>query len=242
MDDNISPTEADAIAWGAIHAISQKRICMGSKQLTTFLRNVGHYFITEKKDAKTNIIDQGDMKTYNFDNVSINKLFIHLEACRLEKSILHFSEKQYSADIQYSGIMIDFDLKTIEKTPIITDKHYFKMAQVIMRHLIADLNIIDNSEFKFHACFTIKENTIELKEKYNLKTVYKYGFHILIPNIMVKKEYKKYLFNKLKSDSVINNILLELGVINTADLPITDCLDQNSASVPVLFLGSCKRT
>ena len=55
MDNNISPTEADAIAWEAIHAITQKRICTGSKELTTFLRNTGHYFITEKKDSKTNI-------------------------------------------------------------------------------------------------------------------------------------------------------------------------------------------
>lgn len=246
MDNNISPTEADAIAWGAIHAISQKRMCMGLKQLTTFLRNVGHYFITEKKDAKTNIIDQGESKTYNFDMTSIQKLFIHLESCRLEKSVLHFSEKQYSADTQYSGLMIDYDLKTTEKNPILTDKHYFKISQVIMRHLIADLEMGNNNEFKFHICFTIKESTVELKEKIELatgsKTLYKYGFHILIPNIMVKKEYKKYLFNKLKSDSIINNILLELCVLNTEELPITDCLDQNSASVPVLFLGSCKRT
>ena len=250
MDDNISPTEADAIAWEAIHAISQKRICIGSKQLTTFLRNVGHYLTTEKKDPKTNIIDQGDLKTYNFDDTSIQKLFSHLEACRLEKSILHFSEKQYSADIQYSGIMIDFDIKTTEKNPIITDKHYFKMSQIIMRHLISDLNIPETNskicqEFKFHICFTIKEATVEIKQEANkdpTQPLYKYGFHILIPNIMVKKEYKKYLFNRLKSDNTINNILAELGAINTEENPITDCLDQNSASVPVLFLGSCKRT
>jgi len=251
MDDNISPTEADAIAWEAIHSISQKRICMGSKQLTTFLRNVGHYLITEKKDPNTNIIDQGDLKTYNFDDSSIQKLFLHLESCRLENTVLHFSEKQYSANIQYSGIMIDFDLKTKEKSPILTDKHYFKISQVIMRHLITDLNIIGD-EFKFNVCFTIKEHTIEIKNDYTIEIkndlksnrcpLYKYGFHILIPNIMVSKPYKKYLFNKLKSDSIINNILAELGVINTEENPITDCLDQNSASVPVLFLGSCKRT
>ena len=236
MENNISPTEADTIAWEAIYSISQKKICEGSKQLTTFLRNIGHYLITEKKDPKTNIIDQGELKTYNFDAASIQQLFNHLERCRLEGTILHFSEKQYSFDILYSGIMIDFDIKTREKNPILTDKQYFRLAQVIMRHLITDLNIKE-SEFKFHICFTIKENTVEIKSDVFEYPVYKYGFHILIPNIMVKKEYKKYLFNKLKSDAIINNILLELGAID-----VEECLDQNSASVPVLFLGSCKRT
>jgi hypothetical protein len=89
------------------------------------------------------------------------------------------------------------------------------------------------SEFKFHICFTIKENTVEIKNDVFEYPIYKYGFHILIPNVMVKKEYKKYLFNKLKSDMVINNILLELGAIDAEE-----CLDQNSASVPVLFLGT----
>ena len=272
MEDNISPIEADAMAWEAINAISQKRICLGSKQLTTFLRNVGHYLSTEKRDPKTNIIDQGEAKTYYFDQSSMQKLFTHLELCRLEKSVLHFSEKQYSYGVDYSGIMIDYDLIVREKlAPTITDKQYFKISQVVMRHLIMDLNLslsllekgftqnhllngsrcspgftqnhpITNSEFKLHICFIIKENTAEIPTtaaRASSERLYKYGFHILIPNIMVKKEYKKYLFQKLKDDKLINNILLELGVVNN---PISECLDQNSASVPVLFLGSCKRT
>lgn len=243
MEDNISPVEADAMAWEAIHAISQKRICIGSKQLTTFLRNVGHYLVTEKRDPRTNIIDQGEAKTYNFDPSSLQKLFKHLEACRLERSILHFSEKQYSHDIAYSGIMIDYDIKTKEKSPIILDKHYFKISQVIMKHLFSDLKITGNNEFKLHICFTIKDATVEIVSSSagmgsNTGKIYKYGFHILIPNIMVKKEYKRYLFQKLKNDKTINNILLELGAVNN---PLSECLDQNSASVPVLFLGSCKR-
>ena len=253
MEDNISPIEADAMAWEAINAISQKRICLGSKQLTTFLRNVGHYLSTEKRDPKTNIIDQGEAKTYYFDQSSMQKLFTHLELCRLEKSVLHFSEKQYSYGVDYSGIMIDYDLIVKEKlAPTITDKQYFKISQVVMRHLITDLNLsllkkgftqnhtITDSEFKLHICFIIKENTAEVPTTAaSGERLYKYGFHILIPTIMVKKEYKRYLFQKLKDDKLINNILLELGVVNN---PISECLDQNSASVPVLFLGSCKRT
>jgi len=248
MEDNISPIEADAMAWEAIHVISQKRVCFGSKQLTSFLRNVGHYTSTEKRDNRTNIIDQGDKKTYYFDPSTIQHLFYHLECCRLEKSIMHFSEKQYSTDIEYSGIMIDFDIKTTDKNPTLTDKQYFKISQVILKHLVEDLIIIDH-EFIFHICFTIKETALEIKEtraeikESILETkLYKYGFHILIPGIMVKKEYKKYLFQKLKNDTVINNILLELGAINNENCSVTECLDQNSASVPVLFLGSCKRT
>jgi phage/plasmid-associated DNA primase len=245
MEDNISPIEADAMAWEVINSISQRRVCIGSKQLTTFLRNTGHYLVTEKGNQKTNIIDQGDKKTYYFDLNAIKELFIHLENCRLEKSVMHFSERQYSSDVEYSGIMIDFDIKTVERCPVLLDKHYFKISQVIMRQLVTDLEITSD-EFKFHICFTIKSATVEIAavatKEANATTLYKYGFHILIPGIMVKKDYKKYLFQKLKSNKIINGILLELGAIDTEDNPITDCLDQNSASVPVLFLGSCKRS
>jgi len=240
MEDNISPIEADAMAWEVINSISQRRVCMGSKQLTTFLRNVGHYLVTEKGNQKTNIIDQGDKKTYYFDSNVIKELFIHLENCRIEKSVMHFSERQYSAEIEYSGIMIDFDIKTVERCPVLLDKHYFKISQVIMRQLVNDLQITSD-EFKFHACFTIKTDTVKI-DSVNMPQLYKYGFHILIPGIMVKKDYKKYLFQKLRLNKIINGVLLELGAIDTEENPITDCLDQNSASVPVLFLGSCKRS
>ena len=240
MEDNISPIEADAMAWESIHAISQKRVCMGSRQLTTFLRNTGHFLVTEKGNRKTNIIDQGDKKTYYFDPNNIVELFTHLENCRLEKSVMHFSERQYSEGVDYSGIMIDFDIKTREKYPVLVDKHYFKITQAIMRELIKDL-VVGEEEFKLHICFTVKESTVEIKTTTNVTTLYKYGFHILIPSIMVRKEYKKHLFQTLKDNTTINSILLELGAINTEGNPITDCLDQNSASVPVLFIGSCKR-
>ena len=289
-EDNIgpSPYETDAMAWEEINAISQKKICIGSKNLASFIRNTGYLYITEKGDDKTNIIDQGTPQTYYFNKDIIMQLFMYLDNCRLEKSIIHFSERQYSTfEVHHSGIMIDFDIKTTIKKPIILEKHYFKISHAIIRTLCADLdfagadaglgrrplsnnsnsNNSNNSnyqetEFKTVIAFTIKEETVCLTQQVNsaaagqdrldrgtnstnsaaagqdrLDRLYKYGFHILLPGFKVKKAYKRILFQKLKNDPSINSVLKELGA--TGD--ITECLDQNSASVPVLFLGSCKR-
>ena len=257
QDDNIgpSPYETDAMAWEVINSISQKKICNGSKNLSTFIRNIGYLHITEKGDDRTNIIDQGAPCTYYFNCDVLSQLFIYLDACRIENSIIHFSERQYSSTILQSGIMIDFDIKTIIKKPIITDKHYFRITHAILKNLINDLQL--PADLKIIIAFTIKTETIlynhpitspdeppiSIKSPTNLNIqggsppYYKYGFHILIPGIQVTKQYKKWLFQKLKNENSINSILTELGAIGN----VTECLDQNSPAVPVLFLGSCKR-
>ena len=73
-EDNLGPSsfETDAMAWEEINAISQKKICLGSKNLSSFIRNLAHLHVTEKGDDKTNIIDQGAPRTYYFNKDIIN--------------------------------------------------------------------------------------------------------------------------------------------------------------------------
>ena len=66
-------------------------------------------------------------------------------------------------------------------------------------------------------------------------TVFKRGFHLLIPGICLTRPHKKYIIHQLKSSARLDVALRNLGVIDGAK-----SLDENSASVPVLFLGSCK--
>jgi phage/plasmid-associated DNA primase len=64
---------------------------------------------------------------------------------------------------------------------------------------------------------------------------YRYGFHVLVPGVWVARGYKKYLIRELAGDAAIGAVLADLGTTGG------DGLDAGSASVPVLYLGSCKR-
>ena len=65
---------------------------------------------------------------------------------------------------------------------------------------------------------------------------WRYGIHMLIPGPMLSRAYKKWAIHQLKDDPSIAAVMRELGAADPGG-----CLDQNSASVPVLFFGSCKR-
>lgn len=79
---------------------------------------------------------------------------------------------------------------------------------------------------------------------------YKYGFHILIPGIQTSRGYKKYLIEELRKSKKHNQIIAGIGAmgapgsvmsdVEAGDVPVSDCLDSNSASVPTHFFGSCK--
>jgi phage/plasmid-associated DNA primase len=85
----------------------------------------------------------------------------------------------------------------------------------------------------FHMFFIIKKNAVHRPSTDD----YKYGIHILIPGIKLTRPYKKWLLKNFKSDRCMCAILQDLGAVGDVE----ECLDQNSASVPVLFFGSCKR-
>ena len=67
--------------------------------------------------------------------------------------------------------------------------------------------------------------------------LYKFGLHILVPGVQVGRSYKKWLIREFRSEPGIMAAISELGAVGDP----ADCLDQNSASVPVLYFGSCKR-
>ena len=66
---------------------------------------------------------------------------------------------------------------------------------------------------------------------------FKYGFHLLVPGVVVSRGYKKYLIRDLRENKAIGAVLADLGVVGD----VRECLDAGSASVPVLYVGSCKK-
>ena len=237
-----SPAETDALLWASIDEKSQRKRCGGARSLNNFVRESIHNFITKKGDDKTNIIDQGERITYALNAEYLRKLHYHLEVCRLEGSTTHFSERQGSVIAPKCGFMIDYDMIITNRLPQLTDRHYYRMAGAVVASLQRDVDFANqlpmingkkNVEMRIHVFFIIKREAISLD---TTPASYKYGIHILIPGIKMGRAYKKWFIREFKNDPATISVLQELGVVGDP----TECLDQNSASVPVLFIGSCK--
>lgn len=261
-----SPAETDALAWEAVDEASQRKRCAGARGLNTYIRDVAHAYTTPKNDDRTNIIDQGARTTYSFGNEQLSHLFHHLEVCRLEKSITHFSERQGTPAVPRSGLMIDFDIIVATRKPVLTDRHFYRLTGALMASLQRDIDFSSQLpplvggkkpiETTVHVFFTVKTaatpllqtpaglilagQTAEAGDEAAQPTstpVYKYGFHILVPGIKLDRSYKKWLIRQLKDDPAVIATLQELDVVGNP----AACLDQGSASAPPLFFGSCKR-
>ncbi len=147
----------------------------------------------------------------------------------------HFAEKQ--GDV--SGIMLDFDCFQTLPEPQIENKHIEK--------LVVKISTIINKEFKFddfdeyHIAIIhrplVVDSSNETKKilRYSKKHgAYKDGIHILIPEIMITKEQKKYL-----NEVILNQLDMfdDCVFVNKEEDPI---LDKASSHVPVFFVGSIK--
>lgn len=219
-----SPIDIDTLTWSLITESSQKKHCTGARSLHQFLQSIEHIYATQKKDERTNIIDQGEKKTYALPPDSLLELFKHLNECRLEKSIMHFSEKQGDQ----SGFMLDLDIITTNKLATLTDKHLYRLTGALFISLQRDLKF-DSQQQQY--IFYTTRSSIDLVQD----NKYKFGFHILLPGIRLDKIYRRWFLQKFKTEPALLSILQELNAVDPEN-----CLDQNSASVPVLFLGSCK--
>jgi phage/plasmid-associated DNA primase len=255
-----SPAETDAFAWAAIDEVSQRKRCAGARNLNNFVRDVAHVLVTPKGDQRTNIIDQGERVTYAFDRDNLRTLFRHLEACRLEGSIVHFSERQGTPAVPRCGLMIDFDLFVSNRRPVLTDRHYYRLAGALVAALQRDIDFAAQLpaangrpavEARLHVFFIIKPEALpcrdpaaaaeatafDVRASAQAPQRYKYGLHILVPGVKLSRAYKKWFLRQFAADPAVAATLAELDVIGDP----AKCLDQNSASVPVLFFGSCKR-
>jgi len=240
-----TPAETDALAWAKIDEASQRKRCPGARALNNFARDGLHNHTTPKGDDRTNIIDQGARMTYALDADCMRTLFTRLDACYQEGSTTHFSERQGSAATPRCGIMVDYDVYTTTRRPELTDRHFYRIAGSLVVALQRDIDIAAQipaaggkkaTEARIHVFFIVKPETVAVTPATEPAT-YKYGFHVLIPGVKVGRAYKKWLYRQFRADPGTAATLQDLGVVGDP----ADCLDQNSASVPVLFLGSCKR-
>ncbi len=289
-----APHETEALVWDDMEETAQRRHRNGARELHKFLQGDAQAFLTAKGDNLTNIIDQGDRKTFALPRDELSRLFVHLEACRLEGSITHFSERQGTTDSR-AGIMVDFDVLTPQRGVSLDSRQAFRVVSCIFAQLVRSIDFASGvppdrgetpKEFRAHAFVTTKVAPVPVAsnppgapvaggakggdDSLGPKTgavggetkdnggsrgsgsgagraaqggsggvppqLYKWGFHVLIPSIKVSRGYKRLLLRALAEDPGVLGVLRDMGAQEPAK-----CIDQNSASVPVLFLGSCKR-
>lgn len=228
-----TPAETQALAIQEIDAVANRHEHTSLQDFNAFLNNPEQsQSLTKKGDKNTNIIDQNQRTTYNFNPESIQEMFKHLERMRKDGIASHFSEKQGTVNQLNSGLMFDYDMYVDSVNTAIDDRQLHRIAGQLVKYLRNDLL------FEGEKTVTLKVfNIVKKKPLFVAPGKYKYGFHVLIPEVQVHREYKKYLLRQIKADAGICSALK--GLSQTEDPK--DLLDMNSASVPVLFLGSCKR-
>lgn len=207
------------------------------------IRNLNLFFSTnnftvEKGDQKCNIINP-TRPPYCVPNSHVEEFFDLLDQCQRQKLILHYGERQTTANMTHSGIMLDFDKYQDTKEVQVDELNFNKLIDEIGRILTDSLDFSskelydDKGRFKFHI-FIIRRPEIKMIKQNVLNTVtYKDGFHILIPEIQVSKGFKIFLNERLAS--------VMKKVFGRVSVEPEKMLDMNSSRVPVMFFGNCKK-
>lgn len=238
----LSPAEADALAWEALEETARRRHCAGAQALAAFARGA-EGDATARGEERTNVIDQGARRTYALAPPALAALFRALEACRLEGTAAHWSERQGTVAAPLSGLMLDFDVATPREGAALAEGAAKRLCSALVSYLRRDVDfaaLAPRGEARVHVFVTAKARAAPLPPRPGAPPGapprWKYGFHVLVPGLRLPRAYKRALLREFGSLPAVQGVLGELG----AEDPAT-CLDPNSASVPVLFFGSCKR-
>ena len=263
---NVAPTPAEtrALEDEELRSAAQTRLDPAARALSAFLREPAQAeAATGNGDPRTTVIDQGDRVTYAFGGAPAAGLFRHLEACRRAGVTLHFSERQGTPETPHSGVMLDYDLvldaagAALCREEGIPERHCHRLACAVAACLREDLDFSGGApgrlggEASLQVFFTVRPEPAPLppgSERARAalgeaaaadpgRQLFKYGFHVLVPGVRVTRGFKKHLIRRLREDKGAAGVLRSLGALGDP----AECLDGNSASVPVLFLGSCKR-
>ena len=232
-----TPFETEELALRELRAVIEQKQSPAAQALGAFLRAPAtSQYITGKADDRTNIIDQNARVTYAFPPEAAEALVDLLERGRKDGVANHFSERQGTPAAPACGIMLDFDLVVPSRDTVATERDLHRIALRVVAALHRDLlfppEALRRGEATVHVFTSLKPAAVPLPGG-----DFKYGFHLLVPGVWVSRGYKKYLVRELRQDPALAAVLVGLGVRGDPQ----GCLDPGSASVPVLFLGSCKR-
>ncbi len=234
LDDICQPVST-SLSLQTVDSIVQSKVSANIRALNSFMQDSS--LVAEKGDAKINIINVAERRCYKLPNSLYNQFFTLLEACRLEQRMLHFAERQETAERAKSGIMIDFDYYQTTETVQIQPRHFEALATKIAKWLkeaIDFTSYAQDDRFSFKM-FIIRKPKI-IPQQHNGKMMFKDGFHLLIPEIQITKGLKKHMLADLLKKKLIQTVFRGFEF---AEEPET-MLDKMSASVMVHFIGHSK--
>lgn len=223
----------------SVEEIVQAKISKKIRDLKEFLTNGD--FVTEKGDQRTNLISVSEKRTYCLPDGRVEEFFSILDECRKEGRLLHYSERQETADHSHSGIMIDFDRYQKSPAAEVNERHMCALVSKICRILVNILDVTEHETaagaIEFHV-FIIRKPAVVLQPQKHPgdAPVYKDGWHFLIPDLQVMKGVKKYLCEEIVAKNVLKNVFRDIDHMEEPE----KMLDKMSASNPVHFLGNSK--
>ena len=234
-----TPAATNALEQEALREAAQTRFRPAAQALAGFLRSPAVVGCIAAKGADaTNIIDQGAKVPYAMPPATVATLTGLLESMRLDGLAAHFSERQGTPAHPTCGIMLDYDLVVGRADASISERHVHRVASQVVEALHRDLAFpATRGDLAVHVFSIVKPAPVPLETPAGEPARFKYGFHLLVPGVVVSRGYKKYLIRDLRENKAIGAVLADLGVVGD----VRECLDAGSASVPVLYVGSCKK-
>nr|QQV29380.1 putative helicase [Kaumoebavirus] len=202
------------------------------KALASFL--AGGNFKRTNGSKDINIVDQAGA-VYDIPADSIPRFFELIEQCRREDKkgnlVLHFSEKQ----MPVSGIVFDFDLY-IKTAKFEFGEAEYKDLLLHLDRLIRKYIALPKTHC-YHAGLLLRPKTTEVDHATYGKC-FKFGFHVIIPGIMISKRLKLYLYDQIIKDNDFVEWLRSTEAINMDSLE--SIFDKGSLRNPILFIGNRK--
>ena len=189
--------------------------------------------INKKGDDSTNVINRLTGMCYNIGETKIRKFFHYLEICRRKKNHLMFNERQQ----EYSGIMLDFDIKQDVKTSQLNGEIFHTLIMNIFRLINTLIDLGDNKITTYVGI--IRRPKVEYVED---GRYYKDGIHLLIPGIKVTRPVKRLLIQKLIKNELIQQALEDVKPTKSIyGYKTSEFIDMGSAYVPVFFVENASK-
>jgi hypothetical protein len=142
-----------------------------------------------------------------------------------------------------SGLMLDFDIYFKEKRVLITPDLCRDLVESVVKYVASCFFCNDTDSFHVvvirkppykHA--TTGEVMLNYDDKHGL---YKDGMHLIFPDLQLRKDQRKILIRSLVLSEICKQFAIRhnIPIINPNEI-----LDINSAHVPVLLIGSAKKS
>jgi hypothetical protein len=192
----------------------------------------------EKGATDTNVFEIASNKMLCLQPFQFNELTKALDVCRQAGLICHIAERQGTLHTPNSGIMFDFDVDLASPNNLnYTSKHRRKIVNLILSTIRPTINIVDG-KLSTYVFITEKPDIVAKITNTGTataQTIYRFGFHVLIPGIQITRNHKKFILNELASNNLLLRELKDIGAIDPLKV-----IDMLSASVPPMLLGSAK--